>query len=120
VRATDYTVLSTKPISRTRKVDAKFAKKETVSISRKVRLRRMGNVFTHSSEGNKITARNDLYHFYYHFLHVDEDKKLTIKTTNLVHNKPTVRNFKKFYWILLIDTCMAAELKITFVLRMNF
>nr|KAF7392478.1 hypothetical protein H0235_017477 [Vespula pensylvanica] len=35
VRATDYTVLSTEPISRTRKVDAKFAKKETVSISRK-------------------------------------------------------------------------------------
>ncbi|KAL2723592.1 piggyBac transposable element-derived protein 4-like [Vespula maculifrons] len=54
VRATDYTVLSTKPISRTRKVDAKFAKKETVSISRKVKLRRMGNVFPHSSEGDKI------------------------------------------------------------------
>ncbi|KAF7381276.1 hypothetical protein HZH68_016151 [Vespula germanica] len=53
VRATDYTVLSTKPISRTRKVDAKFAKKETVSISRKVKLRRMGNVFPHSSEGDK-------------------------------------------------------------------
>ncbi|KAF7381279.1 hypothetical protein HZH68_016154 [Vespula germanica] len=116
VRATDYTVLSTKSISRTRKVDAKFAKKETVKIRKELTLDR------------ELLA---VYNSPKFFRHVDEDKKLTIKTshTPLIYafrqradKKPTLRQVTQLDFISQFSsyTCMAAELKITSVLRMNF